>query len=453
MASRTPPVQPSLTRLQQRLGIGLFLEVWPAWTGAALVVAGTVALVCRMFVPAAAPFLPWLWLVPVITAIPVFVICVRRAYRPEQVAAIADWLSGGQGILVTLFETPDPAWAESPLAANASRFQLPAIKLRPALSLLIPAALFLLVAMLLPQRVPSQVANGVLAQEIASSLTSALVELKKQDLITPEEEEKLQEEVEKIERSAEKRVDASAWEAADAVREKMVAGISEKQNAVKWAQESLARFAAAMQAGGPGDAKSMTASAELMKALEKLAQSGMLAGAPPELMGMLKSGKMPADAAALANLMAAIAGQLQKSDTKIAGLGNLGGAFGRFNAEEFAISNDRGPDGDGDPGAGGLNRGRGDADLTWGQETKRIDKFKSTPLPPGAPRSPDDWAPVVVLPGAPQESAALSEQSAGRSYEAAAGQGAWRRSLAPRHQTAVKKYFDTTQPKKSGGGR
>src|SRR6187551_3752128 len=142
-------VQPSLTPLRQRLTLGLFLEIWPLWTGVALVLAGTVALVCRMFVPAAAPVLPWLWLLPAVTAVPALVICVRRAYRPEHVAALADSLAGGQGILLTLFETRDPAWAESALASGASQFQLPKVRLRPALSLLIPAALFLAVAMLL----------------------------------------------------------------------------------------------------------------------------------------------------------------------------------------------------------------------------------------------------------------------------------------------------------------
>jgi len=35
-----------------------------------------------------------------------------------------------------------------------------------------------------------------------------------------------------------------------------------------------------------------------------------------------------------------------------------------------------------------------------------------------------------------------SVSSAARQYSAVAGQSAWRRSLAPRHQSAVKKYFD-----------
>jgi hypothetical protein len=32
--------------------------------------------------------------------------------------------------------------------------------------------------------------------------------------------------------------------------------------------------------------------------------------------------------------------------------------------------------------------------------------------------------------------------AAARQYEAGAGQSAWRRTLAPRHQSAVKKYFE-----------
>jgi hypothetical protein len=405
-----------------------------------------------MFLAPAAPVLPWLWLTPVLTAIPALVICIRRAYRPDQVAALADCLAGGQGLLLTLSERHDPVWADSALAERASRFQLPRFRLRPALTWLIPATLFLAVALMLPQRVRVQPTNGVLAQEIAANLTAAIVELKKQELITPAEEDKLKEEVERIQRSAEKRVDASSWEAADALREKVVAGLSEKQEAVKWAKESLARYAAAMQAGGPADPKTSASAAELTKALEKLAQNGMLSGASPELKALLRGGKLPTDAAALAELAAAIAEQLAQANGRFAGLGKLGSAFGRFDPSEFAISEDQGPDGDGLPGQGGINRGRADAKLTWGQETKRIDKFKSTPLPPGAPRSPDDWAPVVVLPGAPQESAVLSAQSAGRQYTAGAGQGAWRRSLAPRHQSAVKKYFNANPPKKAGGG-
>src|SRR6185369_15950460 len=95
------------------LAVGLFLEIWPAWAIASLIAAGTIVVVCRIFVASAAPYLAWLWLLPVLTAIPSVVICIRRAYAPTDVAAVADWLGGGRGALLTWFETPDPAWSDS----------------------------------------------------------------------------------------------------------------------------------------------------------------------------------------------------------------------------------------------------------------------------------------------------------------------------------------------------
>jgi hypothetical protein len=443
-------VGPAVARLRRRLAVGLFLDVYPRWAATALVCAGTVAVICRLFVAGAAAVLPWLWLAPMLVLPPVFVVCYRRAYTPDQVAAIADSLAGGDGLLLTLNEIADARWI-SALENGARGFELPRWRLMPAIRVVVPLVLFLAIALFLPQRVPESAA-GVLAQEVAANLTAALVELKKQDLVTPAEEERIEEEIERIQRTAEKRVDASTWEAADALREKLAAGVSEKQDAVKWAEQSLARYTAAMQAGGPADPSAAASATELASALDKVAAAGMLAGASPELKAMLGGGKTPIDAATLAKLTAALGEQLREARERLGEARQGQSTFGRFDPSEYAISKDDGPDGDGDPGRGGINRGRGDADLTWGRETERLDKFKSKPLPPGAPRSPDDWAPVVVLPGAPQEGAVLSAQSTGRQYAAAAGQGAWRRSLAPRHQSAVKKYFETGKPKHAGGG-
>jgi hypothetical protein len=418
---------------------------------AGLVAAGTVALVCRMFVPRAAPFLPWLWLIPVVTAIPAAVICWRRAYRPGDVAALADSLSGGQGLLLTLFERQDSAWARSPLLARASAFELPRFRLRRTLSALLSAAAFLAVTMLIPQRVEDAAGTGAVAELMAADLKAAVVALKQQELITPEEEKRLEEEIERLRQGAEERVDASAWEASDAMRERMVASLSEKQAAVKWAQDSLARFAAAAGESGAGDSSAAAQAAELTKALEKLARSGMLAGAPPGLRGMLKDGKLPTDPAALAALAAALGKYLGETNQRFGEFAGLNPGFGQFNPAEFPLGSGSSPDGDGEPGRGGVNRGRADADLTLGEKTALFDRFKATPLPPGAPRSPDDWAPVVALPGAPQEAPVLSGPAAARQYEAGAGQEAWRRSLAPRHQSAVKKYFGPATAKKGGG--
>jgi hypothetical protein len=434
-------LQLPLRRLARRLAVGMFLDRWPIWAAAGLLLAGVVALICRMFVPAAAPFLVWLWLAPVIAAIPVLILCVVRAYRPGEVVAVADWLGGGKGTLLTLLEHHDSTWASSPSIAATSTFALPRFRPWRKLAIVLPAATFLAIASLLPQRTPPPSVSAALADGMAADLTSTLAALKQQDLITPAEEQRLEEAIERIRQSAEKRVDASSWEAMDALRDQVKAGLSEKQNAVKWARESLSRYAAAATAGAGGE-QAKALSAELARALEKLAQSGVLAGGlSPELKAMLAAGQLP-DAATLAQLTAALAEQLASADLRMGDIAALTGGAGRFDPGDFPVGSGQSEDGDGRPGRGGVNRGRADAELTYGNESAPAERFKAKPLPPGAARSPDDWAPIVTLPGAPEESARLSTAAAARQYDAAAGQSAWRRTLAPRHQSAVKKYFE-----------
>jgi hypothetical protein len=301
---------------------------------------------------------------------------------------------------------------------------------------------FLATALWLPQRVPRGT-KAILADDIAANLVATVAELKQQELITAAEEKRLEEEIERIRKSAEERVDASSWEAADALRGRVAAGVFEKENALNWAEESVARYAAAAEAGGNADAVSQAHAAELTKALERLGQSGLLAGAPADVQRLLQSGKLPADPASLRALLGSLSKHLGETRGRFGTLAKLGKEFGRFDPSEFPLdSSQSSPDGDGRPGNGGVNRGRADAPLTWGKESLPFARFKPDALPPGAARSPDDWAPVVELPGTPRESPGQSAPSAARQYAAAAGQSAWRRTLAPRHQSAVKKYFE-----------
>ena len=428
-----------LKRLTRRLAAGMFLDVWLPSAAAVLMAAGIIALVCRILFPAAAGALRWLWIAPAVAIVPAAVVCWRRRFDAREVVAIADWLAGGPGTLMAIAEASDAGWSGSPAMNRLSAFPLP--KLRPWRKLRMPiaAAAFLALAMSLPQRAP-RASTVAVADEIAGSLEATVVTLKQQQMITSEEEKALEDAIERIRRGAEQRVDASSWEAADALREKLAGDVAEKQNALKWAEASLARYAAAIEAGG-GSPESDTRSAELTKALEALAKSGLLAGAPENLQRLLRGGKLPADPASLRNLQASMAKYLREMKGRVGEVGKLGKEFGRFNPDEFPLGSDQGADGEGEPGRGAATRGRADAPLTWGKETSPFDRFKARALPPGAARSPDDWAPVTELPGPPQTDPVLSTSASARQYSAAAGQAAWRRGLAPRHQSAVKKYF------------
>ena len=304
MSVMPPSVRRVLRRLEHRLALGLFLDIWPAWAAGGLLVAGTLAIVCRIFFASFAPALPWLWLAPVLAIAPALVICARRAYSRSHLLAIADTLSGGSGALLTMAERHDPVWAESPLFAKASAIVLPRLRPWRRLALIAPALAFLAAALAIPQRTAST--RGTLGDEVVADLEAAVVQLKQQSLVTPEEEQSLEEEIDRIKRAALERMDASTWEAADAMRDKMAASMAAKDDAAKWAEESLARYASAVQAGavdksGVGSAEPNAK--ELAEALEKLLNSGMLAGASTELLELASGSRaLPSDAKGLAEL-------------------------------------------------------------------------------------------------------------------------------------------------------
>lgn len=429
-----PSFRRALRPLSRRLMAGLFLDIWPPWAIGSLLAAGVMALVCRLFVPAAAPYLQWLWLAPLVGSLPALLLCWRRRYLAPDVVAIADWLGGGQGMLLALHERDGSGWATSPHVASSLSARLP--RLRPQrLAVIVPATAFLAIALWLPQRLPVQAAS-LLASDVTAELEAAIEELKAEQLITAEEEQKLEEEIERIRQAAEERIDAGAWEAADALRERMVAAAAEKQDAASWAETTLSQYAAAVSAAGSMDAPSASSAAgEFNLALQKLAAAGLLEDASDELKALLRGGKLPTDPASLQQLQQSLAMCL---GTK-GGRGRSGqAAFGRFDPAEFPLDNTSESS---SPGQGGATRGRADAPLTRGDETRPYDRFKAQPLPPGAARSPDDWTPVTTIAGVPDAAPESGSRSRARQYEETAGQAAWRRTLAPRHQSAVKKYF------------
>jgi hypothetical protein len=440
-------VRPTLRRLTRRVAFGLFLDIWPRWAIGSFLIAGTIALVCRIFFRDAAPFLPWLWGAPLLASLPVLFLSARRRYRPAEIVALADSLSGGHGTLLAVMETRDRAWGQNTLL----HFTMPKVRLWRRLGPVIGSALFLIVALLVPQRMLTGTRSDILANDIVADLKTTVEELKKQDLLTPEEQKNLEQEIERIRKDALDRVDSSSWEAADALREKVAAGLSEKSDALNWAKETLSRYAAAAQAGVPPTAAE---SEELANAIEKLAQTGMLDDAPEDLQKLLGgedaiaggNAKLPTDPKALQRMASLLAKHLGDQSRRFGELRKLPKEAGRFDPKEFGEFNyEEGPEGDGPPGSGGINRGRGDANLTWGDESLPFDRFKSVALPPGSVRSPDDWAPVTVLPGPPKEAPELSAPSSGAQFAPTAGLAAWRRTLAPRHYSAVKRYFENSQ--------
>lgn len=100
-----------------------------------------------------------------------------------------------------------------------------------------------------------------------------------------------------------------------------------------------------------------------------------------------------------------------------------------------------GADQDGQPGRGGVSRGRGDAELTWGEETPgRTDQFEARALDPARNLDLEHSMLLGIGAGAP-DVAPQAESAGDGAIQASAGSSAWRRRLAPRHREAVKDFF------------
>ncbi len=103
-------------------------------------------------------------------------------------------------------------------------------------------------------------------------------------------------------------------------------------------------------------------------------------------------------------------------------------------------------DGNGKPGRGGISRGRGDAPLTWGDESTRENtKFKETILPPGSEDLPQDQVIGLTVAAPDDETASSAPRTAARGTSAATGDETWRRKLRPRHRSVVRGYFDSAK--------
>jgi len=93
------------------------------------------------------------------------------------------------------------------------------------------------------------------------------------------------------------------------------------------------------------------------------------------------------------------------------------------------------------PGQGGVSRGRGDAELVFGEETPgSTDRFEARQLPDAEVLDADSTAIVGI--GATAPTVEPAAQGSGLvDVRASAGKSAWKRRLAPHHREAVQGFF------------
>lgn len=447
-----------IERYSARIRVGEFLRRAADWGAGYLFTFGAVVLIVKLGIPQAWPHVLWL-AAGVVPAMGIAWWLARRGTftRWQSVARLDAALDTG-GLLMTLSERPDVDWAARlPQLEQMWRDAVPRLRPRRFASYLGLPLVFAVGACFVPLREASTatpVLNSV-GQQAAQELESILEEIKKDQLIEKEEEKQLQEEVEKLaEEARDTPLTHEKWETVDALRERMKVRLETAAISTAKALDAAALLAAANNPDAPELSLERTEQLEkdLAETLQKMMQKGGLQGASPELQEQLqrlmKNGKMkmPGKPGERQELLDELKDLLEKEDKKLSDLRKKCSSCksGQCDKEgECEGGQCSGTANCNKPGRGGITRGRGDADLTWGDESdKQGTKFKEVVLPKGFLDQPKDEI-VGIQKSAPnEETVAEAGRGAQRELDPAAGQTTWNRKLNPRHRNAVRKYFD-----------
>ncbi len=463
---------PWIDRYKSRIYLGEFLKR-AAEVGAAFLFSfGAIVLAVKLLIPQAWPNVLWsgLGLIP---AWGVAWWIARRDYpsRRESVARLDSALGTG-GLLMMLSELPEPTqraeWqSRLPQLELAWKEAIPRVRPRRFASYLALPLLFALGACFVPLRegTTGVALRNTVGRQAALELEALLDSIDEEKILDEHEKQKLHEELERLaEETRDTPLTHEKWETVDALRERMKVRIDEAAMLA-----SQASTAAALLSESKSSDKASEFSAqrlenlenELGDAVQKLMQKSAFANASQSLQDKLarasKDGKlrMPRDASERQELLDELKEHLDKENKKLSDLRKQcaacksgcksGECEGEGECEGDSLR--KGSSDNGRPGRGGVTRGRGDAELTWGDEAdKQGAKFKEVVLPKGFLDEPKDDVLAVQKSAPVEESAVDAPRSARRADEAAAGQTTWNRKLNPRHRNAVRKYFDAKTP-------
>ncbi len=342
---------------------------------------------------------------------------------------------------------------------------------------LVAAVSFVLVSFLVPQRyITVQAANPLEIGEEIDRIAEKIEILAEEEIFDEEKAETILEKLKQARQEASGQDPVKTWEMLDHIEASAENAAAEAtENALQQTEqfakaETLARAIASVSNELPADllAEAMAEMAKLASdaALDQAAlRDGDLASKlSKELAEALKNGTLsPEQLDALAKALRASKGGLASgigrlcraqlidpnSLSKCMKLGEGKGAMIDPNAigDLLAFCEEGGNVAQGllamcnSPGRGGINRGRGDAPMTWAQESDAHGaKFKEQMLPPNATLTDSRFMGIST---GSHDTTAQADTSPGVLSKAGAGSGsAHAQTVLPRHRHAVRRYFD-----------
>jgi len=459
MITRTSPSSNPdrwIDRCWSRLRFGEFLRSAADWLAVYLFVFGSAVLIVKLGTPQFWPHVLWLAVGTAPVTVAAWLVSSRQRFsRGESIALLDSRLQAG-GLLMTLTEAPDDEWEQRlPQLETLWRTSLP--RLRPVrfVRQMLPAIAFVTIACLIPPRAveAGTELRSTAGQQASQALEELLTELDKAEVLDEKEKQELRDEIEKlVDETKETPLTHEKWETVDALQERMRLRLDETAAEVGKAQEALT----ALKHAADGEQLTMSLESllqlekETLETLQKMMEKGAFQDAPEplknELQRLMKDGqfKLPEDPGERQELLDSLSEFLDKESEELAELrskckGGQCKKCGDGNCQGGQCQRD----GDGQPGRGGVSHGRGDAALTWGDESSEEGiKFKESVLPPGSLDKPRDQVVGISVSTPDVEPGGPIRRQGERATKAASGDETWSRNVRPRHRSVVRRYFD-----------
>src|SRR5215475_10504352 len=428
---------------------------------------GAVALVLRAASATTRRQLLWGAIGIAVAAIAAAVVSRRRLPSRDSVRAMLDSRNDCGGLLMAGADADLGAWRIPEITSPRLRWR----KAR-AFGLLAASSAFVLISLLAPVRFAvTGVARPMDVSHEVENLSAQIEALKEAQVIEEAKAEALEQKLDQLGQEASGEDPAKTWEALDHLNDAVEKAAKEAAEAASARRERLARaeaLAEGLMAGGDQlDSKTMT---EAMRTLGEMTRQAVkendsLAGdLAPETLEAIKSGSLKAEH--LKDLSKALSQNKSALNQKLSKLSKSGminpnalkggaqanrrdnSGLARFlkeNAEKMSVDEAtlqwR-------QGKGGVDRGRGDAAMTWTDGSSEKDaRFKEKVLPPSSVAGLNDSQLVGLSASAPTVDTSGVAAHGVLNSAASGGGSAYTQTILPRHRGAVKRYFDRPKSK------
>src|SRR5215813_8754455 len=457
----------SIRRFIRRLALLLVFKQSLAFITIWCFVWGVAALVLRA--ASATPRKPLMWGATGIAVAIITAVAHARKQLPSRgsVRALLDDRNECGGLLMADADADLGAWRMPEIALPRLRWR----KAR-AIGLLAASVAFVAVSLLAPVRFgTTNAARPMDVSREVENLSAQIEALKEAQVIEEAKAEALEQKLDQLSQEASGEDPAKTWEALDHLNDAVEKAAKEAAETANARQERLTRaeaLAEGLMAGADQlDSKTMT---EAMRTLGEMMRSAMkeneaLAGdLSSETQEAIKSGSLkPQQLKDISKALGRGKSSLNQKLSKLKKSGMInpgslkGGAqanrrdnsglarFLKENAEKVSV----------DEallqwceGKGGVDRGRGDAAMTWTDGTNEKDaKFKEKVLPPSSVAGLKDSQLVGMSAAAPTVDTSGVAAHGALNNTAPGGGSAYTQPILPRHRGAVRRYFDRPQSK------